>query len=236
MRVDAGAHGGAALRQLPAGAARPRCSRAMPFSICVRQPDSSCASVTGIASIRCVRPVLTMPADSCSFAPQRVAPGARAPAAACSRSSERGAHVDRGRESTSLLLWPMLTWSFGCTAVPRRRRRARAITSLAFMLVLVPEPVWNTSIGKCAVVLCRRPPRPRPPRSPRRRRHRAARAARWPRAAACLIRPARDEGARQRPAADRESSPRRAASARPTAHRRAPCSSPMLSCSSPKSA
>ena len=24
------------------------------------------------------------------------------------------------------------------------------MTSLAFMLLLVPDPVWNTSIGKCA--------------------------------------------------------------------------------------
>ena len=44
----------------------------------------------------------------------------------------------------------MLTWSFGCTARPRRALARRAITSLAFMLVLVPEPVWNTSTGKCA--------------------------------------------------------------------------------------
>ena len=35
-------------------------SRSMPFSICVRQPESSWPSVTGIASIRCVRPVLTI--------------------------------------------------------------------------------------------------------------------------------------------------------------------------------
>jgi hypothetical protein len=27
-----------------------------------------------------------------------------------------------------------------------------AITSLAFMLLLVPEPVWKTSIGNCGVV------------------------------------------------------------------------------------
>ena len=37
----------------------------------------------------------------------------------------------------------MFTWSFGCTPSPARF----AITSLAFMLVEVPEPVWNTSIG-----------------------------------------------------------------------------------------
>ena len=44
----------------------------------------------------------------------------------------------------------MLTWSLGCTWVPVRRDARAAMTSLAFMLVLVPEPVWNTSTGKCA--------------------------------------------------------------------------------------
>src|SRR5436190_1342968 len=45
----------------------------------------------------------------------------------------------------------MLTWSFGCTSAlsPRRPPRSStarlAITSFAFMLVEVPEPVWNTS-------------------------------------------------------------------------------------------
>src|ERR1017187_9573030 len=37
----------------------------------------------------------------------------------------------------------MLTWSLACTLSPARR----AITSLAFMFVEVPEPVWKTSIG-----------------------------------------------------------------------------------------
>jgi hypothetical protein len=52
---------------------------------------------------------------------------------------------------TSLLLWLRLTWSFGCTGVPPEYCVARrAITSFAFMLLLVPEPVWKTSIGKWA--------------------------------------------------------------------------------------
>ena len=42
------------------------------------------------------------------------------------------------------------TWSFGCTSRPRRRVASVAITSFAFMLLDVPEPVWNTSMGKCA--------------------------------------------------------------------------------------
>ena len=49
----------------------------------------------------------------------------------------------------SLLDWLALTWSLGCTSVPVRPARV-AITSLAFMFELVPEPVWKTSIGKAS--------------------------------------------------------------------------------------
>ena len=49
---------------------------------------------------------------------------------------------------TSLLDWLALTSSLGWTARPSRSVASVAITSLAFMLLLVPEPVWNTSIGK----------------------------------------------------------------------------------------
>ena len=50
--------------------------------------------------------------------------------------------------------WPMLTWSFGWIGLlepssPPRSSIARLeITSLAFMLVEVPDPVWNTSRTK----------------------------------------------------------------------------------------
>ena len=44
---------------------------------------------------------------------------------------------------TSLELWPMLTWSLGCTSGPA----SFAMTSLAFMFDEVPEPVWKTSTG-----------------------------------------------------------------------------------------
>ena len=40
----------------------------------------------------------------------------------------------------------MLTSSLGCTVTPLRAQ-IEAITSLAFMFELVPDPVWNTSIG-----------------------------------------------------------------------------------------
>ncbi len=44
---------------------------------------------------------------------------------------------------TSLEDCPMLTWSLGWTPSPA----SAAITSLAFMLLDVPDPVWNTSSG-----------------------------------------------------------------------------------------
>ena len=53
--------------------------------------------------------------------------------------------------NTSFVLCPMFTWSFGwmrarCPRASPRSSRARlAITSLAFMLVEVPDPVWKTS-------------------------------------------------------------------------------------------
>ena len=42
-----------------------------------------------------------------------------------------------------------LTWSLGCTSTPARAA-SDAITSLAFMLELVPEPVWKTSMGNAS--------------------------------------------------------------------------------------
>ena len=44
----------------------------------------------------------------------------------------------------------MLTWSLGCTVSPAMSVATWAITSLTFMLLLVPDPVWKTSTGKCA--------------------------------------------------------------------------------------
>ena len=52
--------------------------------------------------------------------------------------------------NTSLLDCDALTWSFGWTGRPSRSVARVAITSLAFMFDEVPEPVWNTSIGKCS--------------------------------------------------------------------------------------
>ena len=58
---------------------------------------------------------------------------------------------------TSLLDCPMLTWSLGWTgrfradgSCPASCEQRFANTSLAFMFVLVPEPVWKMSMGKCS--------------------------------------------------------------------------------------
>jgi len=52
--------------------------------------------------------------------------------------------------------WPRFTWSFGCTGRrvpsgwPSNSLARFAITSLAFMLVCVPEPVCQIGRGKSA--------------------------------------------------------------------------------------
>ena len=114
-------------------------SRAAPLSIWVRQPDNSCASVTGMASIRCVRPVFTTPATSRSRL--RSTSARCSSAGVSSRRTVSAALTWMAVGIASLLLWHMLTWSLGCTALPSRRLASAAITSLAFMLLLVPEPV-----------------------------------------------------------------------------------------------
>ncbi len=43
-----------------------------------------------------------------------------------------------------------LTWSFGWTGLPSRSVARVASTSLVFMFVEVPEPVWNVSMGNSA--------------------------------------------------------------------------------------
>ena len=94
------------------------------------------------------------------------------------------------------------------------------------MLLEVPEPVWNTSIGNCASCS------PAATASAALRMAAAASFGSSPSpaltsAAAALIKPERaDEAARHGPAGDREILAPRAGSARPTAHRRAPATRP----------
>ncbi len=91
--------------------------------------------------MRWVRPALTMSANSVALAvkaaSRRSSAGSR-PLVAVSSAARCTAEGN-----TSLEDWPMLTWSLGCAPSPARL----AMTSLAFMFVEVPEPVWKTSIG-----------------------------------------------------------------------------------------
>ena len=52
--------------------------------------------------------------------------------------------------NTSLLDCEALTWSLGCTSAPRCLVASVASTSSMFMLLEVPDPVWNTSTGNSA--------------------------------------------------------------------------------------
>ena len=119
-------------------------------SICVRQPPSSWPSVIGIASIRCVRPVFTVSPTSAALRPI-------VSDSSCSAGSSCSAIA------SAALRWIAVGNRRRCCSGSGSRGRSDApasppayavarcaITSFAFMLVLVPEPVWNTSTGNCA--------------------------------------------------------------------------------------
>src|SRR5436190_2717083 len=91
--------------------------------------------------MRCVRPVFTMSANSSAFAASAAASRSSAGSRWFVAASSAARCTADGK--TSFDDWPMFTWSLGCTPSPARF----AITSLAFMLDDVPEPVWKTSIG-----------------------------------------------------------------------------------------
>ena len=71
------------------------CSRATPSSSCVRQAPISCPSVMGMASIRCVRPVLTVSPTSAAFRPKRLDQFHQG-GQQCFGKRERRAQVDGG--------------------------------------------------------------------------------------------------------------------------------------------
>jgi len=123
-------------------------SRSTPYETCAAYPPNSCPSVTGVASIRCVRPDLTTSANSRDL---RVRAAARCSSAGI-RSWVTAAVAAMWMEDgkTSFDDWDAFTWSLGWTARPSRSDASVAMTSLAFMLDDVPEPVWNTSTGKCS--------------------------------------------------------------------------------------
>ena len=84
-----------------------------PCSTMERQPLISCPKVMGTASCKWVRPVLTMPAFSCSSRSRQTS---MASMAGKSRSySAVTAAMCRAVGKVSLELWDMFTWSLGCS-------------------------------------------------------------------------------------------------------------------------
>ena len=124
----------------------------MPFSTCFAYPENSCASVSGTASIRCVRPIFTTPLNSRTFASSASCRCRSAGTRWCTTSS--AVEIDIAAGKTSLEDCDMLTWSLGWTGSldpisPPISSIARfEITSLAFMFDCVPEPVCHTTSGK----------------------------------------------------------------------------------------
>src|SRR4051794_26266250 len=118
--------------------------------------------------MRWVRPLLTTSANSSAL---RARDASRWRSAGIrSRTIARVAAMWIAEGKTSFDDCEAFTWSFGCTGVPRASVASVAMTSLVFMLLDVPEPVWKTSIGKCssqlpaATAAAAPPPPPGPPR------------------------------------------------------------------------
>ena len=93
-----GADGGAAERHLGHPRAGPPRSRSMPRRTCAAYPPSSWPSVTGVASMRWVRPALTTSAVRPACVARTPRRGARSAGTRSSSSGPRGREVDGGRE------------------------------------------------------------------------------------------------------------------------------------------
>jgi hypothetical protein len=123
-----------------------------PASSCATQPLISWPSVSGVASWRCVRPILTMPSNSTDFL-ARVS-RRRFTLGNSSRSIFMTAAMCIAVGYVSFDDCDMFTWSFGCTGfllpmTPPVSSMARfEMTSFTFMLLCVPEPVCQTTSGK----------------------------------------------------------------------------------------
>ena len=125
------------------------CTRRMPCRICAAYPPNSWPRRTGVASIRWVRPLLSTSSNASALSEK--ASCSRSRAGSNSSCSARLAETCIAVGITSFDDCDMLTWSFGCTRLlprspPRATDAALAITSLAFMLVDVPLPVWKMSM------------------------------------------------------------------------------------------
>ena len=123
--------------------------RSTPYRTAAAYPPNSWPRVTGVASMRWVRPLLTTSANSSAL--RRARPRGARRAGIRSRTIAPVAATWIAEGKTSLDDCEAFTWSFGCTGLPSDSVASVAMTSLVFMLLDVPEPVWKTSMGKCCV-------------------------------------------------------------------------------------
>ena len=129
----------------------------MSRSIRLAQPPISCPTVSGVASIRCVRPILTTSANSLALASMAWCTRRTAGISALFMRSAAAMCMAVGKVSfedcdmfTSSLGW----MGFFEPSTPPASSMARLeITSLAFMLVCVPLPVCQMRSGKLVVEL-----------------------------------------------------------------------------------
>ena len=116
--------------------------------ICRAQPDHSCPTVSGTASCKCVRPILTTSFHASAFAVIALASASAFDSRCCSSASTAAMCIAVGKLSFEDC--PMLTSSFGCTgalppiAPPSSWMARFASTSFRFMFDWVPEPVCQT--------------------------------------------------------------------------------------------
>ena len=99
----------------------------------------------GVASIRCVRPAFTT--SACSALRRRRVAASAANAGSRSWATPSATATCTAVGKVSLLDWLALTTSLAWTSRPSARPARVATTSLTFMFVEVPLPVWNTSTG-----------------------------------------------------------------------------------------
>ena len=120
------------------------------FSREERQPLISWENWIGVASCKWVRPDLTMPSFSFS---RRLKVSISSSIAGKSLSSmAMTAEMCIAVGKVSLEDWLMLMSSLGCSSfLPAISLPRLAMTSLAFMLDCVPEPVCQTTSGKCSL-------------------------------------------------------------------------------------
>ena len=123
-----------------------------PYVKSLTEVYSSCENLTGVASWRCVRPLFTISSFSAS---RRLSVAINVSIAGKSLSSiPITAAMCIAVGNVSLEDWLILMSSLGCSSfLPAISLPRFAITSFAFMLDCVPDPVCQTTRGKCSFSL-----------------------------------------------------------------------------------